>query len=223
MLTVLYEDNHIIVVLKPQNKPSQPDASNDEDMLTSVKNYIKETKNKPGEAFVGLLHRLDRPTGGVMVFAKTSKGASRVSQQIASKNFKKYYYAVVQGKPFALRNKISHFLKKDERTNTVVVTPQSVEGAKLAELSYEIVASNDEHSLVKVELHTGRSHQIRVQLKHIGHPIVGDAKYGNAKAGQKLALWAYEVSFEHPTTQQNLVFKILPPLTESPWNSFKIS
>jgi len=136
-MDILYEDNHIIVVSKPQGVPSQPDESKDEDMLTKVKNYIKEKYNKPGEAFVGLVHRLDRPTGGAMVFAKTSKAASRLSEQMREGDFDKTYYAVVCGRPRDAKGKIVSFLKKDEKTNMAIIVPQTTNGAKRAELDYE--------------------------------------------------------------------------------------
>ncbi len=179
-MEILYEDNHIIVVSKPQGVPSQPDESGDKDMLSQVKEYIKEKYNKPGEAFVGLVHRLDRPTGGAMVFAKTSKAAARLSEQMREGDFDKTYFAVVCGKPREPKGKIVSFLKKDEKTNMAVIVPQATTGAKRAELDYETLEHNPEtnHSLVKVKLYSGRGHQIRVQLKSIKCPIFGDQKYG---------------------------------------------
>lgn len=223
-LKVLYEDNHIIVVVKPQNIPTQEDESKDKDMLTIVKEYIKEKENKPGNVFVGLVHRLDRPTGGVMVFAKTSKSASRLTEQIKNGEFKKRYLSVINGKPREKRGKLVNFLKKNPRNNTVMVVPELTTGAKRAELDYEVLEAKEKVSLVDIKLHTGRSHQIRVQMKTIGCPVYGDVKYGGdiLAKGHNLALWAYELKFVHPTTKENLTFKVYPPENIVPWNVFNL-
>jgi len=224
-LKVIYEDNHIIVVIKPQNIPSQEDESKDKDLLTMVKDYIKVKENKPGNVYVGLVHRLDRPTGGVMVFAKTSKAASRLTQEIQEGNLTKNYLAVVNGKPREKRAKLVNFLQKNVRTNTVMVVPELTTGAKRAELNYEVVEEKEKVSLVKVELITGRSHQIRVQMKHIGCPIYGDVRYGGDKLakGHNLALWSYELKLIHPTTKENMTFKVYPPEEIIPWNVFNLN
>ena len=224
-LKVIYEDNHIIVVIKPQNIPSQEDESKDKDLLTMVKDYIKVKENKPGNVYVGLVHRLDRPTGGVMVFAKTSKAASRLTQEIQEGNLTKNYLAVVNGKPREKRAKLVNFLQKNARTNTVMVVPELTTGAKRAELNYEVVEEKEKVSLVKVELITGRSHQIRVQMKHIGCPIYGDVRYGGDKLakGHNLALWSYELKLIHPTTKENMTFKVYPPEEIIPWNVFNLN
>ena len=221
-LNVLYEDNHIIVVLKPQNVPTQEDESKDLDMLNMVKNYIKVKYDKPGNVYVGLVHRLDRPTGGVMVFAKTSKAAGRLGEQIKNGEMSKRYLAVLDGKPKQDGGKLINYLAKNEKTNTVLVVPQLTHNAKYAELKYKILDSNEQHSLVDVDLVTGRSHQIRVQMKHIGCSIYGDAKYGTKSRNGKLALWSYYLKFQHPVTKQSMVFKVFPPLEETPWKEFKI-
>ncbi len=224
-MEILYEDNQIIVVNKPQGVPSQPDETGDEDLLTMVKKYIKEKYNKPGEAFVGLVHRLDRPTGGAMVFAKTSKAASRLAEQMKSGDFDKTYFAVVCGRPRDLKGKIISFLKKDSKTNTVMIVPQSTEGAKRAELDYETLQYNPDtnRSLVKIKLYSGRGHQIRVQLKSIKCPIFGDQKYGGADMPKfMLNLFAVELSFLHPTTKQKMIFRVFPPEKNKAWNEFNI-
>jgi 23S rRNA pseudouridine1911/1915/1917 synthase len=223
-MEILYEDNHIIVVNKPQGVPSQPDESGDKDMLSMVKEYIKEKYNKPGEAFVGLVHRLDRPTGGAMVYAKTSKGASRLSEQMKAGDFDKTYLAVVCGKPREAKGKIVSYLKKDERTNTVKIVPQSEEGAKRAELDYETLEYNSDtnHSLVKVKLYSGRGHQIRVQMKSIKCPIYGDQKYGENMPKVMLNLFASELSFYHPVTKQKMIYRVYPPETADAWKEFNI-
>lgn len=224
-MEILYEDNHIIVVSKPQGVASQPDETGDKDMLTQVKEYIKEKYNKPGEAFVGLVHRLDRPTGGVMVFAKTSKGASRLAEQMKAGEFDKVYYAITVGKPREAKGKIVSYLKKNEKTNMVQIVPQSENGAKRAELDYEVLEYNKDtdHCLVKVKLYSGRGHQIRVQLKSIKCPIYGDQKYGGeGMAKVMLNLFACELSFNHPITKQKLIFRVYPPETADAWREFNM-
>lgn len=223
-LNVVYEDNHVIVVIKPQNIPTQEDDSKDKDLLTMVKEYIKVKENKPGNVYVGLVHRLDRPTGGLMVFAKTSKAASRLTQEMHTDDFKKRYLTVVVGKPKEKRAKLVNYLIKNARTNTVQVVPELTTGAKRAELEYEVIAEKDKVSLVDVRLLTGRSHQIRVQMKYLGCPVYGDVKYGGdaLAKGHNLALWAYELKFVHPTTKENMTFKCYPPEDMIPWSVFNL-
>lgn len=222
---VLYEDNHIVVVVKPQNVPSQADSSGDGDMLSAVKNYIKTKYNKPGEAFIGLVHRLDRPTGGVMVFARTSKAAERLSAQIADGSFEKKYLAVTAGVPRDRQGRLTNWLLKDPAANTVKIVQAAVEGAKRAELDYKVleIAGKNQIALIDVRLLTGRSHQIRVQLKGAGAPVFGDVRYGgNIAKGHNLALWAYELRFSHPTTGKIMVFKVFPPEEKEPWKRFRV-
>ncbi|KAI4453711.1 soleucyl-trna synthetase [Holotrichia oblita] len=217
-------DNHVLVVVKPQNIPTQADSSGDKDLLTMLKEYRKTKENKPGEAFVGLVHRLDRPTGGVMVFAKTSKAAARLSDQITSGDFDKRYFAVTVGTPKIPQARISDYLVKDEANNIVTRVPAKIEGAKKAELDYKVLQNTSQIALVDIDLITGRSHQARVQMAGLGTPIFGDAKYGgdSLAKGHKLALWAYRLSFLHPTTKESLVFKVFPPTDEVPWKHFAI-
>ncbi len=223
-LKILYEDNHIIVVLKPQNIPTQADSSGDKDMLTYVKEYVKEKYGKPGNVYIGLVHRLDRPTGGVMVFAKTSKAAERLCAQIVSGEFEKKYFAVTVGAPRDRQARLTDYLIKDEKENIVRRVPAKIDGAKKAELDYKVLDISGEVALVDIKLITGRSHQARVQLAGAGAPIFGDAKYGGdtLAKGHKLALWAYKLSFLHPTTKERLVFKVFPPDDEVPWKFFPI-
>ena len=178
ILEILHEDNQIIVVKKEQNIPSQADNSQDKDLLSLVKEYIKQKYQKPGNVFVGLVHRLDRPTGGVMVFAKTSKAASRLAEQVVSGTFEKKYLAVLVGHPKEKHARLVHYLRKNERENIVEVVPALTEGAKRAELEYTVLDTKGNYSLVEIKLFTGRSHQIRVQMKAIGCPVYGDQKYG---------------------------------------------
>ena len=222
MVNILYEDNHIIVAIKPQNVPSQADSSGDLDMLTMIKQYIKEKYKKPGNAYVGLVHRLDRPTGGIMVFAKTSKAAKRLCEQIKTKDFVKKYLCVVVGSPNQNSGTLTNYIKKDEKNNIVRIVPQSENGAKLAILDYKVIEkSQKNYSLVEILLKTGRSHQIRVQMSNIKNPLFGDVKYGYIGRNWNLALWAYKLDFVHPVTKQNMHFTAFPPVDDCPWNMFR--
>ena len=211
-LKVIYEDNHIIVVEKIPNVPSQSDKTGDIDMLTMVKQYIKEKYNKPGNVYLGLVHRLDRPVGGIMIFAKTSKAASRLSDQVREKVFKKKYLAVVDGKIENKSGTLEDYLYKDERNNISKVVNKDKKNAKLAKLDYDVIKYDEvkKLSLVKVNLHTGRHHQIRVQLSNFGHSIFGDQKYGTRGQGKQIALWAYELTINQPITKEEMTFKDLP-------------
>lgn len=223
-LIILYEDNHIIVVLKPQNLASCPDESQDENLLDRVKNYIKNTYQKPGNAFVGLVHRLDRPTGGVMVFAKTSKAAGRLGEQMKSGDFEKKYLTVLNGAPHEESGTLVNWLKKNTVNNMVYLCPQGTEGAKFASLDYRILAKEGNLALAQIKLHTGRSHQIRVQMAGIAHPVYGDMRYGGERAQKgKLGLWAYSLAFTHPVTKERLLFLCEPPKSELPWKKFDLS
>lgn len=221
-MKIIYEDNHLLVVEKPVNIPSQADETKDPDMLAILKEDIKVRYNKPGNVFLGLVHRLDRPVGGAMVFARTSKAASRLSEQVRSRGFKKVYLAVVHGSPAQKSARLEHFLLKDSSSNTVKAVDRSVEGSKEAILDYTVLENAHNLSLVRINLHTGRSHQIRVQFSTIGHPLYGDQKYGSRlnKPGQQLALWSHEISCQHPTTQEVMTFLSSPP-DSLPWNLFK--
>ena len=211
-LKVIYEDNHIIVVEKVPNIPSQADKTGDVDMLSLVKDYIKEKYNKPGNVYLGLVHRLDRPVGGIMIFAKTSKAASRLSNEVREKVFKKKYLAVVDGKIEEEKGTLEDYLYKDQRNNMSKVVNKDKKNAKFAKLDYEVLKYNKikDLSLVKINLHTGRHHQIRVQLSNFGHSIFGDQKYGKRGRGKQIALWAYELTIKHPTTKEEMTFKDLP-------------
>jgi len=211
-LKVIFEDNHIIVVEKKPNIPSQSDKTGDIDMLTIVKQYIKEKYNKPGNVYLGLVHRLDRPVGGVMIFAKTSKAASRLSNQVREKIFKKKYLAVVDGYFKEKEGTLEDYLYKDERNNISRVVNRDKKNSKLAKLDYKELVYNEvkDLSLLEINLHTGRHHQIRVQLANAGHSIFGDQKYGKRGQGKQIALWAFELTIEHPITKEELTFKDFP-------------
>ena len=227
MLNVIYDDNSVVVVVKPCNVPVAPDASKDEDLLSMVKQYIKEKYHKPGEAFIGLVHRLDRPAGGLVVFARNSKSAERLSKQIREQTVKRTYYAVVRGCPKNKEGELVNWLVKDTATNTVKVVPQSCEGAKKAVLNYKVLQTvtlgEKSLSLVEVHLQTGRAHQIRVQMAHMGCPLWGDQRYGYGinKKGQQLALWAVGLTFIHPIAKDKRTF-LCHPQTEDPWQLFDI-
>jgi 23S rRNA pseudouridine1911/1915/1917 synthase len=218
---VIYEDNHLVVVIKPQNMPTQADDSGDLDLLNQIKQYIKESAGKTGEAFCGLVHRLDRVTGGVMVFTKTSKAAARLSEQLKDGKFTKKYLAVVLGEPPLREATLVDYLLKNEKKNIVEVVPSATTGAKRAELRYKVRNITNAVSLVEVDLITGRSHQVRVQMSKIGCPVFGDTKYGGDKLakGWNLALWAYELVFTHPTNGDTMRFIVNPPET-TPWDKF---
>ena len=221
-LKVIYEDNHIIVVEKPPNIPSQGDKTEDTDMLTIIKEYLKEKYNKPGNVYLGLVHRLDRPVGGVMIFAKTSKAASRLSNQVREKVFKKEYLAIVDGKPEKNKGTLENYLLKNEKTNTSKIVKENTSGSKYAKLEYEVLKYNEkiDLSLLKILLHTGRHHQIRVQLAGMGHSICGDQKYGTRGRGKQISLWAYKLTIEHPITKESMTFTDIPePI--GPWVMIK--
>ena len=218
-LKVLYEDNHIIVVVKPHNVLSQSDSTNDIDMLTIVKEYIKKKYNKPGNVYLGLVHRLDRPVGGVMIFAKTSKAASRLTDMIKNHNISKKYLAVVHGIIKEKEGKYTDYLVKLDNGNTIVTTKEK---GKVSELKYKVLEENQKEnlSLVEIELLTGRHHQIRVQFSSRNHPLYGDQRYGKQDKKQ-IALWAYELRVIHPTTKEEMTFKFLPNFKDDNWHFFE--
>lgn len=211
-MKVIYEDNHIIVVEKMVNVPSQADKTDDEDMLTIIKKYLKEKYQKMGNVYLGLVHRLDRPVGGVMIFAKTSKAASRLSEEVRNKTFKKEYLVICNGKMEKDKDTLKDYLWKDEKKNTSYVVRQNKKNAKEAILDYEVLKYDKEQNLsvLKINLHTGRHHQIRVQLSSRMHAIYGDSKYHGRGAGSNICLWAYKLTIVHPTTKQEMTFIDLP-------------
>ena len=211
-LKIIYEDNHIIVVEKKPNIPSQADKTGDIDMLTIVKQYIKEKYQKPGNVYLGLVHRLDRPVGGIMIFAKTSKAATRLSDEVRTKVFKKKYLARVDGKFEKEEGTLEDYLYKDERNNISKVVKKEKKNAKYAKLDYKVLAYDEKNkiSLVEINLHTGRHHQIRVQLSNAGHSIYGDQKYGTRGKRKQIALWAYELTIIHPISKKEMTFKDEP-------------
>ena len=211
-LKIIYETNHILVVEKPANVPSQADKTQDEDMLSIIKQYLKEKYQKPGNVYVGLVHRLDRPVGGIMVFAKTSKAAARLSEQVRTHVLEKEYLAVVDGKLQPNEGIMEDYLQKDEKTNTSKSVAKETKNSKYAKLTYEVLNYREDNdiSLVKIVLYTGRHHQIRVQFSSRGHSIYGDQKYGTRGKQKQIALFAYRLSFQDPITKEKLTFQTLP-------------
>ena len=209
-IPILYEDNHLLAVVKPQNLPVQADRSGDDDLLSILKRYIGEKYHKPGAVYLGLVHRLDRPVGGVMVFARTSKAASRLSADFAAHAQDKRYLAVAQGaleRPLELED----WLLKDGATGSVRAVSEGTPGAKLARLETRPLARREGLTLLEVRLFTGRAHQIRVQHAHAGLPLWGDARYGGGRPGQPIALWAASLTLEHPTRHERMTFQAPPP------------
>ncbi|MCK5128791.1 MAG: RNA pseudouridine synthase [Clostridiales bacterium] len=218
-LEILHEDNHIIVVNKPPGILSQGDQTGDEDMLTLLRTYIKEKYDKPGNVFIGLVHRLDRPVGGLMVFARTSKAAARLSKQIVDLKLKKEYACVCNGTP--PEGKWTHYLEKNKRTNISRVVRDGARGSKRASLQCDVLDTKGNESICRVHLYTGRSHQIRVQFQAQACPLLGDVKYNpDAKPGTWIALFSKRLTFWHPTKNDKMIFELDLP-DRFPWKKFK--
>jgi len=212
-IKVLYEDNHLIAVYKPAGvliQKGEGPGHDDNTLYWQVKQFIKKRDSKPGDVFLGVLHRLDRTVAGIVLFAKTSKGAARLSEQFRERTIRKFYHAVVVGVPEPKEATLEHFLSKDENAKKAIVG--AGEG-DLSVLHYITVKSNDKNALLKIELETGRFHQIRVQLSTIGHPIVGDTKYGapEALSDRSIMLAATELNFKTATTDENIKISIEIP------------
>ncbi|MEJ8764936.1 RluA family pseudouridine synthase [Oceanobacillus sp. HCA-5259] len=220
-LKILYEDNHLLYVIKPVNMPVQEDRTGDPDLLNVVKSDIKERYNKPGNVYVGMVHRLDRPVGGVMVFAKTSKAASRISDVIRKQEMEKKYLAIVRGVPDKEFARLEDYLVKNKKKNIVHTSTKENKEAKRALLDFEVLGTKKGLSLLAITLHTGRPHQIRVQLASRGLPLYGDQKYGENvnKPGEQIALWSSELALPHPTKKEKIRISAAPP-NEYPWNLF---
>lgn len=220
--TILFEDNHVIVAVKPPNLLTQGDNTGDANLLDQVKEYIKEKYEKPGEAYIGLVHRMDRPVGGLLCFARTSKAASRLSEQVRTHELNRQYICLVEGDAPDQFTYVD-YLAKDVEKNMVTVVPayRKIEtGAKEAILHGRTIARRDGLSLVAIQLETGRAHQIRVQMQHAGFPLWGDNRYGNGKRGQQIALWGFRLSFAHPITKEQMLY-IAPTPEEKPWLFFE--
>jgi 23S rRNA pseudouridine1911/1915/1917 synthase len=216
-LQILYEDNHLIAVFKPAGVLAQADKTGDPTILDEVKYYLKNKYHKPGNVFLGPIHRLDRPASGILLLAKTSKGGERLSEQFREHKVKKIYHCLVEGILKEKKGTLVHYLKKDKEENKVEVSLAPIPNSQRAELDYELVEKRGENSLLKIELKTGRSHQIRSQLSAIGHPIVGDVKYGAHSSfakGKGIALCATELIFITATGGEEKVIQIKPPYFE---------
>lgn len=220
-IPIIYEDNHLLVIDKPAGVLSQEDHTGDPDVLTLCKKYIKKKYNKPGDVWMGLVHRLDRPVSGVMVLARTSKAASRLSEQIRNNKMDKTYWAMVEGlaPPSAT---LIHYLEKDNRSNNVSAYKKPRGKAKESKLSFETIKQNANYSLVEIDLFTGRPHQIRVQMAKEGHPLWGDYRYGEEgnKDGKEMGLRAVRLTIEHPTKKEKMTFNADVPNLQ-PWNFFE--
>tara|TARA_B100000524_G_scaffold204236_1_gene106600 strand:+ start:2598 stop:3281 length:684 start_codon:yes stop_codon:yes gene_type:complete len=220
--SILYEDNHLIAVNKKSSEIVQGDRTGDITMPDTVKAYLKEKYNKPGNVFCGVIHRLDRPTSGVILFARTSKGLERMNKQFRDKETNKIYWAILENKPPNSGGKLVNYLKKNEKQNKSYVTSKDTKGAKEAILSYRLLSSSERYHLVEVQLETGRHHQIRTQFSKIGCCVKGDLKYGAKRSNNdgSICLHARKLDFNHPTTKEPI--SITAPLPENTfWNLFK--
>ena len=214
-MTVLYEDNHIIAVNKTCSEIVQGDKTGDVPLSETVKAYIKEKYNKPGEVFLGVTHRLDRPTSGVVLFARTSKALSRLNDMFKShEQIRKTYWAIVQGKPKMPEARLENYLIRNEKQNKSYIAKQGAKDAKLAILSYKTLTVGEHYSLLEINLETGRHHQIRCQLAAIGCPVKGDLKYGAKRSNPDggICLHARQIAFEHPVSHEEIV--ITAPIPE---------
>jgi 23S rRNA pseudouridine1911/1915/1917 synthase len=217
---IIYIDNHLIAVTKPAGLLTQPDRNTDESLIDQTRQWIKEKYNKPNNIFLGLVHRLDRNVSGVVLFARTSKAASRLSKQFREGTPKKYYRAIVLGKLKEEQTTLVHYLRK-EKSLRATVFPRETPTAKRSELSYEVIYSLEKKSLLEVSLSTGRFHQIRAQMAFIGHPILGDVKYGAPEPlpNQEIALYAHKLVFSHPISNEEITLTAPEPKT---WEQFKL-
>ena len=222
MVEIIYEDNHLIAVNKRSSDLAQGDGSGDESLDTQVKKYIARKYNKPGEVFLGIVHRLDRPVGGVLLYARTSKALERLNEMFRSRDVRKIYLAVVKDRPPEDEGTLEHFIKKNEKQNKSYTYNTEVKGSKKASLSYKTISRSDRFYLLEIELHTGRHHQIRAQLSAAGCPIKGDLKYGFPRSNEdgSISLLARSLEFTHPVKKERI--KITAPLPESDiWPFFK--
>jgi 23S rRNA pseudouridine1911/1915/1917 synthase len=219
-LQILHEDNHIIVINKRVGDIVQGDKTGDKPLSEVVKEYIKDKYNKPGEVFLGVVHRLDRPTSGIVIFARTSKALSRLNEMFSNRETQKTYWAVVKNKPEKTANTLVHYLKRNEKNNTSKAHLKEVPDSKIARLDYKIIKELDSYFALEIDLHTGRHHQIRAQLAAIGSPIKGDLKYGFDRSNPDggIHLHARKLIFIHPVSKENLEI-VAPPPNNSVWNA----
>ena len=217
-LEILFEDNHLLIINKKAGELAQGDNTGDIPLIDSLKEFIKKRDNKPGNVFLGLIHRLDRPTSGILIFAKTSKALARMNELFKSREVQKTYWAIVEGKPEKQSEKLEHYLKKNPKNNKTTVYTNPSEDAKKAILEYHVLGNLDNYSLLEVDLFTGRSHQIRAQLSFTGHCIKGDLKYGAKRSNPdgSISLHARKIIFIHPVTKEEIKI-IAPPPNDSIW------
>mgnify|MGYP006430275495 FL=1 len=219
-LEVLFEDNHLLIVNKKSGDIVQGDKTGDKPLSDVVKEYIKEKYNKPGEVFLGVVHRLDRPTSGVIIFARTSKALERLNKMLRERTISKTYWAVVKNTPLKEKDSLIHFLKKNPKNNKSTVFTKETDASKKAILHYLVIKKLDNYSLLEIDLETGRHHQIRAQLAYIGSPIKGDLKYGASRSNKdgSIHLHARKISFTHPVSKENI--SVLAPIpNETIWNA----
>lgn len=221
-IKIIYEDNHLIAANKPVGMLTQGDETGDWTLMDELKKYIRRKYNKPGDAFLGSFHRIDRVSSGVVIYAKTSKALVRMNETIRDRKIKKQYYAVVDGRPSLQEINLTHYLEKDKKKNISKAYDMAKKNRKESSLSYTVLAYLDQVSLLDIQLHTGRSHQIRVQLSKIGYPIVGDKKYGAERNTQTngIALHCKTMSFIHPVKKEEITIKADFPRFY-PWSNFK--
>lgn len=219
---ILYEDNHLIAVNKLPGELVQGDITGDEPLLEKLRNYIKVTYSKPGNVFLGLIHRLDRPTSGIVLFAKTSKALSRMNALFESRKVDKSYWALVENQPPQKEDRLIHYLAKNSAQNKSYVTQEGRRDAKRAVLNYKKLGASKRYFLLEIELETGRHHQIRAQLSAIGSPIKGDLKYGFARSNHdaSIGLHAHKLSFNHPIKQEPVSITAIPPGSDKVWTFF---
>ncbi|MCH5235440.1 MAG: RluA family pseudouridine synthase [Muribaculaceae bacterium] len=213
-MEILYEDNHIIIVNKAPGEIVQGDKTGDTPLSELLKQYIKEKYNKPGNVFCGVVHRIDRPVGGVVIFAKTSKALERLNKMLREGEIHKTYWALVEGKPENSEGSLRNFLKSDGRINKTFISTEKDPDAKESILSYKTIANGDRYSILEIELLTGRKHQIRAQLSAIGHPIKGDLKYGAKRSNPdgSISLLARKIEFIHPVSKQPICIEAPIPM-----------
>lgn len=221
-MKVLYEDNHIIVINKASSEIVQGDRTGDKPLSEKVKEYLKEKYNKPGNVFCGVTHRLDRPTSGVVVFAKTSKALTRLNKMFRNDEVDKVYWAIVQNRPVSDRGTLTHYLIKDSKRNKSTAYNTERKNTKKAVLHYSLINQSENYHLLEVKLETGRHHQIRVQLAKIGSPIKGDLKYGAARSNRdgSISLHARGISFIHPVSKEKVDI-IAPVPDDNLWKVFE--
>lgn len=210
---ILYEDNHLFVINKNSGELVQGDKTGDVPLIENIKQFIKVRDKKPGNVYLGLIHRLDRPTSGVLIFAKTSKALSRMNEMFKTRDVEKLYWAIVEGKVENKFERLEHYLRKNQKKNLVTVFTHPTKDAKKAILEYKVLGELDNYTLLEVDLYTGRSHQIRSQLSFIGHPIKGDLKYGSKRSNRdgSISLHARKISFIHPVSKETIEIIAQPP------------